>query len=93
MLLSDAVFGGAAAVGLTLHAEGTVPAGMVWVPAIAATSTAPPLALPAYWLDRFEVTNRQFKEFVDAGGYRKPEYWIHPFVKDGRVVPWQASHR
>ena len=22
-----------------------------------------------YWIDRFEVTNRQFKEFVDQGGY------------------------
>jgi len=32
--------------------------------ATAATSTAPPLALPAFWIDRFEVTNRQFKEFA-----------------------------
>ena len=59
--------------------------------ATAATSTAPPLALPAFWMDRFEVTNRQFKEFVDAGGYRKPEYWKQPFVKDGQVVPWQQA--
>jgi dienelactone hydrolase len=76
---------------LTLHAEGTVPTGMVWVPAVAATSTAPPLALPAYWMDRFEVTNQQFKEFVDAGGYRKPEYWKEPFVKDGQVVSWEQA--
>jgi Uncharacterized conserved protein len=53
--------------------------------------TAPPLALPAFWMDRFEVTNRQFKEFVDAGGYRKPEYWKQPFVKDGRVLSWQQA--
>ena len=85
---ADAVFGGGTAVRLTLHAEGTVPPGMVWVPTIASTPTAPPLALPAYWLDRFEVTNRQFKEFVDAGGYRKQEYWKHPFIKDGRALPW-----
>ncbi len=85
---ADAVFGGATAVRLTLHAEGTVPPGMVWVPDIASTSTAPALALPAYWLDRFEVTNRQFKEFVDAGGYRKQEYWNYPFVKAGRAIPW-----
>ena len=88
---ADAVFGGGDLVRLTLHAEGTVPAGMVWVPAVEATSTAPPLALPAYWLDRFEVTNRQFKEFVDAGGYRKPEYWKAPFVKNGQVVSWQQA--
>ena len=88
---TDAVFGGADVVRLTLHAEGTVPAGMVWVPAIAATSTAPPLALPGYWVDRFEVTNQEFKKFVDAGGYRKLEYWNHPFVRDGQVVPLEKA--
>ena len=25
--------------------------------------------VPDFWMDRFEVTNRQFKAFVDAGGY------------------------
>jgi formylglycine-generating enzyme required for sulfatase activity/tRNA A-37 threonylcarbamoyl transferase component Bud32/dienelactone hydrolase len=88
---ADAVFGGTSTVPMTLHAEGTVPAGMVWVPAIGATPTAPVLALPAYWLDRFEVTNREFKKFVDAGGYRKPEYWKHLFVKDGRVVSHEQA--
>jgi len=39
---------------------------MVWIPDTAVTSTAPPLALPAFWMDRFEVTNRQFKEFLDG---------------------------
>ena len=27
-----------------------------------------------FWIDRFEVTNRQFKEFVDRGGYGRREY-------------------
>ncbi len=66
---------------------------MVWVPATAATSTAPPLALPAFWMDRFEVTNRQFKEFVDAGGYRKPEYW-KAALRQGRTGRFLATgHR
>ena len=51
----------------------------------------PPVILPAFWIDRFEVTNRQFKEFLDAGGYRKPEYWKQPFVKDGQVVSWAQA--
>ncbi len=88
---TDRIFGGAAEVRLTLQPEGAVPPGMVWVPAIAATSTQPPVALPAFWMDRFEVTNRQFKEFLDAGGYRKPEYWKQPFIKEGQVVPWQQA--
>lgn len=31
--------------------------------------------LAAYFLDRFEVTNAEFKKFVDAGGYRDARYW------------------
>ena len=35
----------------------------------------PAVQVPTFFLDRYEVTNRLFKEFVDAGGYEKPEYW------------------
>ncbi len=44
-----------------------------------------------FWLDRFEVTNRQFKEFVDQGGYRRRDYWREPFTDDGRSVPWEEA--
>ncbi|MBT8396119.1 MAG: SUMF1/EgtB/PvdO family nonheme iron enzyme, partial [Gemmatimonadetes bacterium] len=44
-----------------------------------------------YHMDRTEVTNRAFKEFVDAGGYRKPEYWVHPFLKDGAELTFQEA--
>jgi tRNA A-37 threonylcarbamoyl transferase component Bud32 len=88
---TDLVFGGATIVRLALQRETAVPLGMVWVPATPATSTPPPLALPAFWMDRFEVTNQQFKEFLDAGGYRKPEYWKQPIVKGGQVVPWEQA--
>lgn len=27
-----------------------------------------PVELKDYWIDKYEVTNRQFKEFVDQGG-------------------------
>ena len=29
-------------------------------------------------------TNRQFKEFVDRGGYTQRDYWREPFVEGGR---------
>ena len=44
--------------------------------------------LDDYWLDRFEVTNRQFKEFVDQGGYGRRELWREPFIEGDRSVPW-----
>jgi dienelactone hydrolase len=47
--------------------------------------------VPEYWIDKYEVTNREFKQFVDAGGYRQREYWREPFVKDGRTIGWDEA--
>ncbi len=47
--------------------------------------------LDDYWLDRFEVTNRQFKEFVDQGGYRRRDYWREPFIEGEKSVPWEEA--
>ena len=76
---------------LTMQPTSTVPAGMVWVPAGQARSPAPPLTLPGFWMDAYEVSNRDFKKFVDAGGYQKPEYWKEPIYKDGMQLPWQQA--
>jgi eukaryotic-like serine/threonine-protein kinase len=37
------------------------------------------------------VTNRQYQEFVDRGGYRKREYWKQPFVKEGRTLSFDDA--
>ena len=76
---------------LTLHARDQAPSGMVWVPAGVATTPAPPIKLPEYWIDRFEVTNRQFKAFVDAGGYRKEAYWKQSFVANGHTLSFAQA--
>ena len=31
--------------------------------------------LADYWIDRTEVSNRDFKQFIDDGGYQQPQYW------------------
>ncbi len=51
----------------------------------------PTLTLPDFLLDRFEVTNGRFREFVEAGGYQRPEYWKHKFIKDGVELSWAAA--
>jgi tRNA A-37 threonylcarbamoyl transferase component Bud32/cephalosporin-C deacetylase-like acetyl esterase len=51
----------------------------------------PAVLLRDYWLDRYEVTNKQFKEFLDKGGYRKVNYWKQEFRKDGRTLSWQEA--
>jgi eukaryotic-like serine/threonine-protein kinase len=47
--------------------------------------------LDDYWIDRFEVTHRQFKEFVDRGGYRRRDYWREPFIDGGRSLAWEEA--
>ena len=75
---------------LTLTAVLTIP-GMVRV--AAATGRVGPAAVPLddFWIDKFEVTNQQFKAFVDKGGYRTRDYWTEAFVEDGRTVSWERA--
>jgi eukaryotic-like serine/threonine-protein kinase len=47
--------------------------------------------LPAYDIDQFEVTNRQYQEFVDRGGYQKRQYWKQKFMKDGKEIAWDQA--
>ncbi len=76
----------------TLDPQGATPHGMVRVlGGRYQFRDAPPVELQDYWLDKYEVANKQFKEFVDQGGYQKREYWKHPFVKDGRVLSWEQA--
>ena len=34
-----------------------------------------PLTLPDYWIGKTEVTNAQFRPFVEGDGYNNPAYW------------------
>jgi serine/threonine protein kinase/dienelactone hydrolase len=87
----DRTFGGVEEVRIPLDPEHNVPPGMVRVPATAATTTPPPVALASFWIDRYEVTNSDYKKFVDAGGYQNPQYWKAPFIRDGKTLSWQAA--
>jgi serine/threonine protein kinase len=42
--------------------------------------------LDGYFIDKFEVTNRQYKQFIDAGGYQNEKFWTVPFVENGRTL-------
>jgi hypothetical protein len=44
-----------------------------------------------FYLDRYEVTKKQFKEFIDKGGYRNPEYWKNKFIKDGKELTHEEA--
>jgi dienelactone hydrolase/predicted Ser/Thr protein kinase len=44
-----------------------------------------------FYIDKYEITNKQFKEFVNNGGYRKREYWKHGFIKGGKELTWEEG--
>lgn len=49
------------------------------------------LELPDFYIDKFEVTNKQYKEFVDANGYSRPEFWEHEFVRGDEVLTFEDA--
>ena len=49
------------------------------------------MIFPLFYIDRFEVTNRQYQEFVDQGGYQKREYWKEKFIRDGKELSWEQA--
>jgi serine/threonine protein kinase len=51
----------------------------------------PAINLGDYWIDRYEVTNRQFKNFLEQGGYAKREYWKYEFRQDARTLSWEEA--
>ena len=86
--------------------EGKAPAGMVRVESLTSASlqstpvrlyglpgfeTLPAVPFSNYWIDKFEVTNAEFKRFLDQGGYKKQEYWKHEFRKDGHALSWAEA--
>ena len=83
----------------TLHPANEVPPGMVYVTAgdapfqllIPGLDHLPRVRLRDFWIDRTEVTNREFKRFVDAGGYRDRRYWQVPFEKGGRPISFDEA--
>jgi len=49
--------------------------------------------LDDYFVDKYEVSNQEYKEFINAGGYLKKQYWKYPFNKGGKALPWEEAIR
>ena len=50
-----------------------------------------PYQLPPYYIDRYEVSNRAYQNFVDQGGYEKAEYWPRSYIQDGKHLSWAEA--
>lgn len=42
------------------------------------------MELSSYWIDRYEVTNLQYKKFVDATNRRSPDHFVNRTFPDGK---------
>jgi tRNA A-37 threonylcarbamoyl transferase component Bud32/pimeloyl-ACP methyl ester carboxylesterase len=82
---------------ITLDRVGTLPSGMIHIPAGKYVLDVPGLenidsaTVSDYYIDRYEVTNRQFREFVSAGGYQNRQYWKYPFKREGKELTWNQA--
>ncbi|MEO8637047.1 MAG: protein kinase, partial [Gemmatimonadales bacterium] len=82
---------------ITLDRDSAIPPEMVRVGGGSITAEYPeyehtePIGLADFLMDRFEVTNREYKEFVDSGGYRRQEFWTEPVEAQGRTIPWDQA--
>jgi dienelactone hydrolase/predicted Ser/Thr protein kinase len=74
-------------IAIVMDEKGTVPSGMVRVDG--GRSAAGELG--DFFIDKHEVTNRQFKEFIDEGGYQAGKYWKYRFIKDGKEMAWEET--
>jgi len=54
--------------------------------------------LKAYWIDKYEVTNAQYKKFIDATGRRSPRHFRNRTYPEGKAdhpvtfVNWYDAH-
>lgn len=87
------------AIDLVMRPEAEVPARMTFVPGSEyrlvawARPTDARVSLDDFFIDKYEVTNGEFKAFIDAGGYLQRDLWRHGFVDEGRTLPWAEAMR
>lgn len=66
----------------TLDKADELPPGMVRVEG----AETPMGYIGDFFIDKYEVSNAQYQEFVDAGGYQDPQYWPNEFLASGEVL-------
>ena len=82
---------------LILDKEGALPENMVRIPAketlmyIVGLEQNGPKDVSAFLMDKYEVTNKQFKAFMDAGGYTNKSFWNKPIYSSDKEISLDAA--
>jgi len=79
-----------------LYAKEDIPEGMVYVPSESyreffGNIQTSNILIGEYFIDKHEVTNYQYKTFVNAKGYENQQYWDFPIIKQGDTLSWEAA--
>jgi eukaryotic-like serine/threonine-protein kinase len=82
---------------LKLDSVGSLPEKMIRIP----SQTTPMLIIGLekykgkrvgeFFADKYEVTNKDYKKFIDSGGYTNLSFWKYPFYQDGKELPWSEA--
>lgn len=74
-----------------LNTNNSIPEGMVSVPGWDAVMDGKLVEFHDFFMGRFEVTNSEFQEFINAGGYRRSDLWEHEFIRDGEAITFKDA--
>jgi hypothetical protein len=74
-----------------LRSAGGALNGMVFVEEGKSPAASGGASVPAFFMDRTEVTNAQFRKFVAAGGYRDQTFWPETLLVNGHPLPWAKA--
>jgi formylglycine-generating enzyme required for sulfatase activity len=80
-----------------LDSVGRIPENMVHIPGIRISinnsllKNVESAEIKDFLIDKYEVTNKQYKVFVESGGYQNKNYWDQPFIKSGRNLTWEEA--
>jgi predicted esterase len=69
-----------------LHSTEEATDGMGFVPPGPVAYQGERRTLPGFWISRHEVTNAEFRQFVEAGGYDDPEWWPDSVELEGQSL-------
>jgi eukaryotic-like serine/threonine-protein kinase len=80
-----------------LDSIGKLPENMTHIPGVKISVSNPlfknveSTEIKEFLVDKYEVTNKQYKAFVDSGGYQNIRFWKFPFILNGKVVNWDKA--
>jgi eukaryotic-like serine/threonine-protein kinase len=82
---------------IKLDAVGSLPENMVRIPKkktdmyIVGLEQLGGETVGEFFIDKYEVTNFQYKAFMDAGGYSNKKYWNNAIISNGKAIPLESA--